>query len=46
MSDAATLLGLLADDDRLRVVAALALGAHTPADVARATGLDVPTAGR
>jgi hypothetical protein len=45
-SDAATVLGLLADADRLRVVAALALGAHTPADVAAAAGLDVPTTGR
>jgi len=38
-SDAARLVGLLADDDRLRVVAALALGAATGADVAVATGL-------
>ncbi len=46
MTDAATVLGLLADDDRLRVVAALILGARTPAEVAETTGLDVPTAGR
>ncbi len=46
MNDAATVLGLLADDDRLQVVAALALGARTPTDVADATGLDVPRAGR
>ena len=46
MSDAGTVLGLLADDERLQVVAALALGARTAAEVAAATGLDVPTAGR
>jgi ADP-ribose pyrophosphatase YjhB (NUDIX family) len=34
------LVGLLAEPDRLRVVAALSLGAHTPAEVVRATGLD------
>jgi ADP-ribose pyrophosphatase YjhB (NUDIX family) len=34
------LVGLLAEPDRLRVVAALALGAQTPAEVVRATGLD------
>ncbi|MGH8993162.1 MAG: DUF2087 domain-containing protein [Acidimicrobiia bacterium] len=45
-SEAATLLGLLSDDDRLRVVAALVLGAHSPAEVADAAGLDVPRAGR
>jgi ADP-ribose pyrophosphatase YjhB (NUDIX family) len=33
------LVGLLAEPDRLRVVAALALGASTPADVVEATGL-------
>ena len=44
--EAATLLGLLAEDDRLRVVAALALGARTAAEVAAASGLDVPRAGR
>lgn len=45
-SEAATLLGLLSDDDRLRVVAALVLGAHSPVEVAEVTGLDVPRAGR
>ncbi len=44
--EAATVLGLLSDDDRLRVVAALALGAHSPIEVAEAAGLDVPRAGR
>jgi ADP-ribose pyrophosphatase YjhB (NUDIX family) len=33
------LVGLLAEPDRLRVVAALALGAATPAEVAQAAGL-------
>lgn len=46
MTDAATLLGLLADDDRLKVVAALALGATSAAGVRDATGLDARTAGR
>jgi hypothetical protein len=36
---AATLTGLLADDDRLRVVAAIALGARTIDDVVKAGGL-------
>ena len=45
-AEAATLLGLLSDDDRLRVVAALALGARSPAEVAGSAGLDVPRAGR
>jgi DNA-binding transcriptional ArsR family regulator len=42
-SEAATLLGLLADDDRLRTVAALVLrsGRAAVADVTAATGLDV-----
>ncbi len=44
--DAATVLGLLADEDRLLVVAALVLGARTPAQVASAAGLSVPRAGR
>lgn len=39
--EAVTLLGLLADHDRLRAMAALALGAHTPSEVAAAAGLDV-----
>ncbi len=42
---AATVLGLLSDDDRLRVVAALALDAHDPADVAARAGMDVRRAG-
>ena len=46
MSDAATLLGLLADDDRLKVVAALVLGAATATDVRDATGLDARAVGR
>jgi len=46
VSDAATLLGLLADDDRLRVVAALALGATTTAEIRERTGLDARTTGR
>lgn len=33
------LLGLLAEEDRLRVVAAIVLGASTPAEIAGATGL-------
>jgi len=45
-TEAATLLGLLTDDDRLRVVAALALGARTPAEIASAAGLGVRRAGR
>lgn len=46
MSEAATLLGLLADEDRLRVVAALALGATTTTEVRERTGLDARTTGR
>ncbi len=46
VNDAATLLGLLADDDRLKVVAALALGATTTAQVRAATGLDARATGR
>jgi hypothetical protein len=37
---AATLTGLLGNEDRLRVVAAIALGAETIDDVARASGLE------
>src|SRR5687767_12460049 len=37
--DAATIVGLLADPTRLKVVAALALGSATIEDVARASGL-------
>jgi hypothetical protein len=47
--DAATIVGLLADPARLKVVAALALGADTIEDVARASGLplkDVALAAR
>jgi hypothetical protein len=39
VSDAVTLVGLLADEDRLRVVAALVLGACTTAAVGEASGL-------
>ncbi|HVF05728.1 MAG TPA: DUF2087 domain-containing protein [Frankiaceae bacterium] len=46
MNDAATLLGLIADDDRLKVVAALALGATTTAEVRERAGLDARTAGK
>jgi hypothetical protein len=46
VTDAATLLGLLADEDRLKVVAALVLGARTTADVRAATDLDARAAGR
>jgi hypothetical protein len=46
MSDAATLLGLIADDDRLKVVAALALGATTTAEVRERAGLDARAAGK
>jgi DNA-binding transcriptional ArsR family regulator len=40
VSDAAALVGLLAEEDRLKVVAALALGATTVDEVVAATGLD------
>jgi hypothetical protein len=46
MSDAATLLGLIADEDRLKVVAALALGARTAGDVRERTGLDARAVGK
>jgi hypothetical protein len=47
-SEAASLLGLLADDDRLRVVATLVLhaGAASTAEVAEAAGLDVRRAAK
>jgi hypothetical protein len=47
-SEAATLLGLLADDDRLRAVAALALtdGPASTAQVAGAAGLDLRRAAK
>ena len=40
---AATLSGLLGDEERLRVVAAIALGARTVDDVARASDLTPET---
>ena len=47
-SEASTLLGLLADDDRLRTVAALILGSGpaTTAEVATAAGLDLRRAAK
>jgi hypothetical protein len=44
--DARELVGLLADDDRRRVVAALVLGADTIEAVQRDTGLEAREAGR
>jgi hypothetical protein len=44
-TDAAAIAGLLAEPDRLRVVAALALGAATVAEVRAATGLSARAAG-
>jgi hypothetical protein len=44
--DAATIVGLLADDDRRRVAAALELGATTIDEVIAATGLDAARAAR
>lgn len=43
MREPEELLGLLAEPDRLRVVAALVLGARTPAEILAATGLGGPT---
>jgi hypothetical protein len=43
--DAAAIAGLLADDDRRRVVAALVLGASTLAEVRAATGLEARPVG-
>ena len=43
---AADVVGLLAEGDRLRCVAALALGASTVGEVATAAGLDVRRTGR
>ena len=40
MTDPATLIGLLADEHRLRVFAAVALGARTVVEVAERSGLD------
>jgi hypothetical protein len=47
-TEASTLLGLLADDDRLRTVAALVLGSSpaSVSEVATATGLDVRRAAK
>jgi len=41
MLDAARLVGLLAEPERMRVVAALTLGASTTRDIASTTGLDM-----
>lgn len=46
MSDAGALVGLLAEESRLKVVAALVLGAATLDDVVEATGLDARSSGR
>jgi hypothetical protein len=46
VSDAASVLGLLADRDRMTVVAALVLGAASDDDVSRVTGLDRRTVTR
>lgn len=43
MSDAATVLGLLGDERRRRVLAAVELGASSTSEVADATGLDART---
>ena len=40
------ILGLLAEEDRLKVVAAMALGAATSAEITAATGLDGRQAGK
>jgi hypothetical protein len=44
--DAAAIAGLLAEDDRRRVVAALVLGATTVEEITAATGLSTRVAGR
>jgi hypothetical protein len=44
--DAARLAGLLADDDRRRVFAAVTLGAREPSAVAASAGLDAARSGR
>ncbi|WP_232660325.1 DUF2087 domain-containing protein [Pseudonocardia sp. TRM90224] len=44
--DPVEIVGLLAEPARLRVVAALVLGARTPSDVVAATGLDVREVGK
>ena len=45
MDQAGALIGLLADDDRLRVVAALALGHEHPKELIDVTGLDARRVG-
>lgn len=45
-SESTELLGLLAEPERLHVVAALVLGAHTTADIAAASGLTIRAAVR
>jgi DNA-binding transcriptional ArsR family regulator len=44
--DAAAIVGLLAEPERLRVLAALVLGARTPVEIGGATGLDARAVGR
>ncbi len=44
--DSDALVGLLAEPERLRVVAALVLGARTPSQLIEATGLEQRTVGR
>jgi hypothetical protein len=44
--DAAAIVGLLAEPERLRVLSAVVLGARTPAEIGAATGLDARAVGR
>lgn len=44
--DAAAIVGLLAEPERLRVLAAVVLGARTPAQIGEATGLGARAVGR
>ncbi len=44
--DAATIVGLLAEPERLAVVSALVLGARSPGEVVAATGLPARDVGR
>jgi hypothetical protein len=44
--DAGAIVGLLAEPERLRVLAALVLGARAPSEVGAATGLDSRAVGR
>ncbi|HLU60236.1 MAG TPA: DUF2087 domain-containing protein [Pseudonocardia sp.] len=44
--DAAAIARLLAEPERLRVLAALVLGSRTPAEIGEATGLDARAVGR